>query len=152
MQKLIARRVRSRRTVVLGGGLLGLEAARAMQRFNTDVGVVEHYSRLMMRQLDESGATYLLDHVRRLGIEVILSDSVTSVIGSDRATGLKLRSGRTLECDTVIVATGIQPNIELARSAGLHVGRGIRVNDTLRTSPHTSQDGSGRNLRDGPHA
>jgi nitrite reductase (NADH) large subunit len=133
-QKLIARRVRSRRTVVLGGGLLGLEAARAMQRFNTEVVVIEHYSRLMMRQLDESGAGYLLDHVRKLGVEVILGDSVSSVLGDSRVTGIALRSGRTLECDTIIVATGIQPNIELARKAGLHVGRGVRVDDSMRTS------------------
>jgi nitrite reductase (NADH) large subunit len=119
VQKLIARRVRSRRTVVLGGGLLGLEAARAMQRFNTEVRIVEHYTRLMMRQLDEAGAQYLLEHVQRLGIGVILGDSVVRMIGAESVSGIALRSGNTLECDTIIVATGIQPNIELARTAGL---------------------------------
>ena len=134
VQKLIARRVRTRRTVVLGGGLLGLEAARAMQRFNTHVCIVEHFTRLMMRQLDEAGAKHLLEHVQRLGLDVILGDSVVRVLGSDRVSGIALRSGATLECDTIIVATGIQPNIELARAAGLHVGRGIRVNDRMQTS------------------
>jgi nitrite reductase (NADH) large subunit len=134
VQKLIARRVRSRRTVVLGGGLLGLEAARAMQRFNTEVRIVEHYTRLMMRQLDEAGAQYLLEHVQRLGIGVILGDSVVRMLGAEGVSGIALRSGNTLECDTIIVATGIQPNIELARTAGLHVGRGIRVNDRMQTS------------------
>jgi nitrite reductase (NADH) large subunit len=134
VHKLIARRVRSRRTVVLGGGLLGLEAARAMQRFNTEVYVIEHYSRLMMRQLDETGARCLLEHVQALGIETILSDSATRVLGDARVTGITLRSGRTLACDTIIVATGIQPNLELARHAGLHVGRGVRVDDRMQTS------------------
>src|SRR5688572_27218183 len=97
VQQLIARRVRSRRTVVLGGGLLGLEAARAMQRFNTEVCVVEHYSRLMMRQLDEPAAQYMLEHVRALGMDVILGDSVTAVQGDARVTGIVLRSGRTLD-------------------------------------------------------
>jgi nitrite reductase (NADH) large subunit len=132
--ELIARRVRTRRTVVLGGGLLGLEAARAMQRFNTQVCVVEHFTRLMMRQLDEAGARLLLEHVQGLGIDVILGDGVVRVLGGDRVSGLALRSGATIECDTLIVATGIQPNIELARASGLHVGRGIRVNDRMQTS------------------
>jgi nitrite reductase (NADH) large subunit len=134
VQQLIARRVRTRRTIVLGGGLLGLEAARAMQRFNTHVHVVEHFTRLMMRQLDEAGARLLLEHVQGLGIDVILGDSAVRVLGGDRVSGLALRSGATLECDTIIVATGIQPNIELARAAGLHVGRGIRVNDRMQSS------------------
>lgn len=133
-EQLIARRVRSRRTVVLGGGLLGLEAARAMQRFNTEVCVVEHGGRLMMRQLDEGGAQHLLGHVCSLGIDVVLNDSLTAVLGSARVSGIRLRSGRTIECDTLIVATGIRPNIELARAAGLHVNRGIRVNDRMQTS------------------
>lgn len=135
--RLLARRVRSRRTVVLGGGLLGLEAARAMQRFNTEVCVVEHYTRLMMRQLDVAAAGDLLAHVRALGIEVILGDGVRRIAGDTAVTGVQLRSERILPCDTVLLATGIQPNIELARAAGIHVGRGIRVDDRMVTSdPH----------------
>jgi nitrite reductase (NADH) large subunit len=88
----------------------------------------------MMRQLDEAGATHLLEHVQRLGIDVVLGDSVVRVLGGDRVSGIALRSGGALECDTIIVATGIQPNIELARAAGLHVSRGIRVNDRMQTS------------------
>jgi len=135
--RLLARRVRSRRTVVLGGGLLGLEAARAMQRFNTEVCVVEHFTRLMMRQLDEAAAGDLLAHVRALGIEVVLGDGVRGITGDRSVTGVLLRSERVVACDTLIVATGIQPNVELAREAGLHVSRGIRVDDRMVTSdPH----------------
>jgi nitrite reductase (NADH) large subunit len=132
--RLLARRVRSRRTVVLGGGLLGLEAARAMQRFNTEVTVIEHFNRLMMRQLDEAAAAALLAHVRSLGLDVVLGDGVRSISGDTRVTAVQLRGGRVLECDTVVVATGIQPNVELARAAGIHVGRGIRVDDRMVTS------------------
>jgi nitrite reductase (NADH) large subunit len=135
--RLAARRVRSRRVVVLGGGLLGLEAARAMQRFNTEVCVVEHYGRLMMRQLDEAAGQVLLEHVRGLGIEVILGEGLRRIEGESSVTGVALRSDRVIACDTVLIATGIKPNIDLAREAGIHVGRGIRVDDRMLTSdPH----------------
>lgn len=131
---LLARRVRSRRTVILGGGLLGLEAARAMQRFNTSVCVIEHYNRLMMRQLDDGAAGYLLRNMQALGIEVILGDGVKRILGDTTVTGIQLRSDREIACDTLVVATGIAPNITLARNSGLHVHRGIRVNDAMQTS------------------
>lgn len=133
-QRLLARRVRSRRTVVLGGGLLGLEAARAMQRFHTEVCVVEHFSRLMMRQLDEGAARELLAHVEALGLEVVLGDGVKRVTGETAVTGIQLRNDRVIDCDTLLVATGILPNAELALAAGLSIGRGIRVNDRMQTA------------------
>jgi nitrite reductase (NADH) large subunit len=133
-ERLSARRMKSRRTAVIGGGLLGLEAARAMQRFNTGVCVIEHAARLMPRQLDEAGAACLLDHVRRIGIDAVLGDPVREVLGEEAVTGLRLRSGREIECDTLIVAAGIRPDTELASVAGLSVGRGVRVNDRLQTS------------------
>jgi nitrite reductase (NADH) large subunit len=133
-QALFARSVRSRRTVVLGGGLLGLEAARAMRRFNTEVLVVEQEPQLMPQQLDEPGAALLHAHVARLGIEVVTGNGVRKVLGDTRVSGIQLRSGARIECDTLIVATGIRPNIGVARNAGLAVGRAIRVDDSLRTS------------------
>jgi nitrite reductase (NADH) large subunit len=93
-QKLFARQTRSRQVVVLGGGLLGLESARAMQRFNTRVTVVEAFDRLMARQLDEAGARVLCDEVTASGIEVILGESIKQIIGEDRLQGIQLRSGR----------------------------------------------------------
>jgi nitrite reductase (NADH) large subunit len=133
-ERLCARRMRSRRTAVVGGGLLGLEAARGMQRFNTQVSVVEHAARLMPRQLDDEGAARLAQHVRGLGIEVILGDPVRQVLGGGAVSGLRLRSGREVECDTLVVAAGIRPNVALAASAGLAIGRGVRVNDFMQTS------------------
>ncbi len=133
-QRLIVRQSVSRRTLVLGGGLLGLEAARAMRRKDTEVIVVEHTSRLMGQQLDARGAEQLRGHVLSLGIQVLLGSGVEEILGDSRVTGVRLRNGREVECDTLIVATGIRPNISLALRAGLHIGRGVRVNDRMQTN------------------
>ncbi len=133
-QLLCARRLRSRRAVVLGGGLLGLEAARAMRRFHTEVAVIEHNPQLMARQLDALAGDALRRHVEALGIKVVLGDAVKRVCGTSEVEGVELRSGLTIGCDTIILATGIRSNIGLALQAGITVGRGIRVDDQLRTS------------------
>ncbi|CAJ95739.1 putative NAD(FAD)-dependent dehydrogenase [Cupriavidus necator] len=136
-QRLLARRIRSRRTVVLGGGLLGLEAARAMQRFNTEVLVIENNDRLMMQQLDQAAADLLRAHVEAAGIQVLTGAAVKRVHGEGAVTGITLRTGDVIECDTVVIAAGIKPNTDLALQAGLNVGRGIRVSDRMQTSdPH----------------
>ena len=134
VQRLIARRVRSRRTIIIGGGVLGLEAARAMSRANTDVIVIDHNDRLMSSQLDDASSRALKAHVSNLGISVRLNSSVKEILGERRVSGVILRNGTQIECDTVILATGIRPNIDLARKAGVVVGRGIKVNDQLQTS------------------
>lgn len=133
-QRLLARRVRSRRTVVLGGGLLGLESARAMARHHTEVWVVEHNDRLMPRQLDAEGSAVLKARVETLGIRICLGDGVMAILGDRQVTGIRLRSGAIIACDTVVVATGIRPNIQLALDAGIAVGRGIKVDDAMRTA------------------
>jgi nitrite reductase (NADH) large subunit len=133
-QRLFARRARSRRTVVLGGGLLGLEAARAMQRFNTEVWVIEYNDRLMMQQLDARASSLLRAHVEATGIKVFPGAAVKRIHGEGVVTGVGLRDGSTVECDTIVIAAGIKPNIDLALRAGLNIGRGIRVNDRMQTS------------------
>lgn len=134
VQQLCARRLRSRRTVVLGGGLLGLEAARAMRRFNTEVVVVEHNPQLMGRQLDATAGAALQRHVERLGIRVVLGDGLKRVRGASAVQAVELRSGALIECDTIVLATGIRSRTGLALQSGIAVGRGIRVDDQLRTS------------------
>ncbi|HEX5638077.1 MAG TPA: FAD-dependent oxidoreductase, partial [Gammaproteobacteria bacterium] len=133
-QKLMGRIVRSRHTVVIGGGLLGLEAARAMHRFNTNVTVIEHSMWLMFRQLDQRAGSYLKRHIETLGIHVRTSERVLEIIGSDKVQGVLLGSGETIECDTVVVAAGIVPNLQLIRKSGLYFSKGIRVNDQMQTS------------------
>jgi len=134
VDQLFARRIRSRRTVVIGGGLLGLEAARAMQKHNTEVVIIEHSNRLMSRQLSDALSVKLLEEILALNIKLHLQTGVTKILGDVGVTGLELNNGKTLKCDTVILATGIVPNKKLAQDNGVIVGRGIRVNDTLQTS------------------
>ena len=136
-QRLLARRARSRHAVVLGGGLLGLEAARGLQKHHTEVTVVEHAVRLMAQQLDDEAADLLREQLLSLGMQVVLGDSVRRVNGDPCISGVELRSGRRLACDTLLIATGIRPNLALARDAGIAVGRGIRVNDRMQTSDHS---------------
>lgn len=133
-EKLIARRTRSRNTVVIGGGLLGLEAARAMQRFSTDVTVIEHNNRLLFRQLDHAGSELFKKKVEELNIKVYLNESIVKVNGDRYVESIELRNGEIIECDCLIVSAGIIPNIELAKSSGLAYGRGIKVNDAMQTS------------------
>ncbi len=133
-QALLARRTRSVHTVVLGGGLLGLEAARAMQRFNTRVTVLEHGTRLMGRQLDEGAGAALRRRLEAGGLVVRTGVAVKAVRGHGSVQGVELRDGEIIACDTVIVAVGIVPELRLARDAGIAVGRGIRVDDNMRTS------------------
>ena len=133
-EKLLARQVSSRSTLVIGGGLLGLEAARAMRRFNTVVHVVEHEPHLMFNQLDDDAATRLQERVEALGIHIHVGTSVQQIVGTSTVQFVRMRDGTEIQCDTVVVATGITSNVELAREAGLSVGRGIRVNDSMQTS------------------
>ena len=132
--KLMGRSVRTRRTIIIGGGLLGLEAARAMQRFNTEVIVIEHSMWLMFNQLDHHSGSFLKHYIQSLNIEVRTNDSVKSINGHDAVQSITLTSGETINCDTVIFATGINPNIDLAIDAELHFNKGIRVNDQLQTN------------------
>jgi len=133
-QKLMSRSVSTRKTVIIGGGLLGLEAARAMQRFNTEVHIVEHNHWLMFRQLNHDAGRYLERHVESLGITLHLSERVKAVSGDSKVTGVTLSNDETIECDTVVVAAGIISNSQLAKESGLNVRRGILVNDHLKTS------------------
>ena len=134
VQALISRRVSSRRTVILGGGLLGIEAARAMRRLSTQVTLIHHSAWLMNRQLTENSAAKLQATLEQEGINVLTASGVQAVDGSRKMEGIILRDGSYLKCDTLILATGIRPNIQLAREAGLNTHHGIIVDDTLKTS------------------
>ena len=133
-EQLIARAMRSRRTVIIGGGLLGLEAARGMALRKIETIVVEHESHLMARQLDEAGGQLLEQQITRLGLQVRTGCSVRAIEGSGRVERVMLSSGEAIACDTVIICTGIRSNIALARNCGIAVGRGITVNDRMQTS------------------
>jgi len=134
VEKLIARSVRSRRAVVIGGGLLGLEAARGLADRGVTTSIIEHENVLMARQLDQRAGALLARDVEAMGIAVRTGGTVARILGDDRVAGIELTTGEVLDCDTIVVCTGIRPNMELARDVGLAVGRGIKVGPTLQTS------------------
>jgi nitrite reductase (NADH) large subunit len=122
------------RVVVIGGGLLGLEAAHGLAKAGADVTLVHLMDRLMERQLDPSAAAMLKRAAEAMGIRVLLEAETACVAGQNRVEAVQLRDGRTIPADAVVVAVGIRPNAELARGAGIEVGRGIVVDDYLETS------------------
>ena len=119
---------------IIGGGLLGLEIARAIKSRGAVVHVVEFFPRLLPRQLDTEGAAVLQSQVEGMGIEVQLGIATEEIIGEGEVEGLRFKSGERLEAQTAIVAAGVRPNIRLAAEAGLETDKGIIVDDTLRTS------------------
>lgn len=134
VEKLVARSFRSRRCVVVGGGLLGLEAARGMKDRGVETWVVEHEAHLMVRQLDARAGELLGAAIERMGVRILVGSRVAEFSGDSRLQSVTLAGDEHLDCDTVIICTGIRPNIELARDVGLSVGRGIKVGPTLQTS------------------
>jgi nitrite reductase (NADH) large subunit len=122
------------KAVVIGGGLLGLEAARGLQVQGCDVTVVHLMDTLMERQLDTLGSFYLRSKMEALGMRVLLSHSTKKILGATRTEGVAFVDGSRIDADLVVVAAGIRPNVDLARKAGLRVNRGIVVNDYMETS------------------
>ena len=118
---------------VIGGGLLGLEAARGLQNFGLEVTVVHLASHLMQQQLDPTAGAILKKAMEKLGVRVLLNKSTTSILGRDRVLGLRFSDDGTLECDMVVIAAGIKPNWEIAAGCGLTVERGIVVDDQMRS-------------------
>jgi len=133
-KKLIGHLGARKRAIVLGGGLLGLEIARAIRNREAEVTVVEFFDRLLPRQLDPAAAAILKAQFEAAGIRIRLSAAAKEVFGDDGVSGLRFASGPDLEGDSVIVAAGIKPEIGPAVEAGLEVGKGIIVDDRLRTS------------------
>ena len=130
-----AARVRpGREGVVIGGGLLGLEAARGLQVQGCDVTVVHLMPTLMERQLDPDGGDYLVGKMEELGIRVLLGRTTTAVLGNGHVEGVALSDDSCIDADLVVVAAGIRPNVDLAVKAGVIVNRGIVVNDYMETS------------------
>jgi len=131
---LLRRAGRHTRAVVIGGGLLGLEAARGLQVQGCDVTVVHLLDALMERQLDPCGAGYMRSKMEGLGVRVLLERRTKAILGRDSVTGVEFLDGSSIDADLVVVAAGIRPNVELGRRAGLTVNRGIVVNDYMETS------------------
>lgn len=129
--RILAHAQGAQRAVVIGGGLLGLEAARGLAGRGVEVHVVHLMPHLMEVQLDRDAGRMLQRAMEELGITVHLEYQTTEILGSTHVTGLRTRDGSTLPCDLVVVSAGIRPRVDLARAAGLTVQRGIVVGDDL---------------------
>ncbi len=125
---------KSRHAAVIGGGLLGLEAARGLLNYGLEVNVVHLFGHLMEQQLDAEAAAMLQRAVEKMGIKVHLNKATKGVLGDGRPSGLAFDDGSTLECDLLVIATGITPNAEIGARWGLRTERAIVVDDQLRTS------------------
>ena len=120
-----------KRAAVIGGGLLGLEAARGLLNLGAEVHVVHLMQHLMEVQLDAAAGATLKRSMEAMGVKVHLSKNTTAILGNGYVTGLQFDDGATLGCEMAVISAGIRPNARLAREAGLMVERGVVVNDFM---------------------
>lgn len=122
------------RAVVIGGGLLGLEAAAGLRLRGMEVTVIHLGGHLMERQLDEAAGYLLRRDLEKRGIEVRTNAATEAILGTDRTEGIRLKDGTEIAADLVVMAVGIRPSAALARDAGLEVGRAVKVDAQMRSS------------------
>ena len=123
-----------KKTIVIGGGLLGLELANQIQKCGLDTTVVEFFPRLLPRQLDVECGTMLKEEIESKGIKVVLDATTEEILGNGSVTGIRLKGGEEIDADIVLIQAGIRPTINLAKDANLSTNRGIVVNEYLETS------------------
>ncbi|WP_055107645.1 nitrite reductase large subunit NirB [Paenibacillus ihumii] len=123
-----------KKAAVIGGGLLGLEAAKGLVQLGMDVTVVHLMEDLMERQLDHQAALMLRAELERQGIKFKMQAQTVELLGDERVSGLRFADDTVLEAQFVVMAVGIKPNVEVARNSGIAVNRGIIVNDYMQTS------------------
>lgn len=121
------------KAVVIGGGLLGLEAANGLLRQGMEVSVVHVTGSLMNQQLDPPAAELLRAALERKGLRILLNRQTAAIQGDECVRSVRFADGEEVAADLVVMAAGVRPNVELAKSAGLHVERAIVVDDTLQT-------------------
>ena len=122
-----------KKAVIIGGGLLGLEAANGLMKQGMDVTVVHLLDSLMERQLDKPASGLLKRSLEERGMKFLMEAETAEIIGNGRAQGVRFRDGSEVDADLVVMGVGIVPNTELAKNAGLHCERGIVVNDVMQT-------------------
>lgn len=123
-----------RNTVVIGGGVLGLEAAWEMHRNGSRVTVLEVADRLMVRQLDDAAGELIANIIVDAGIDFRVNAKITEIIGDGSVTGVKLEDGTVYPADLVIISAGVRPNTAIAKDAGIEVDRSVVVNERMETS------------------
>jgi NAD(P)H-nitrite reductase large subunit len=122
------------KVVVIGGGVLGLEAAWEIKKAGKDVTIIQNSNYLMDRQLDNKGSDILRELTERSGIKVSAGIGAAAVVGDDKVTGVKMKDESIIEADMVIFSTGVRPNLKLTEASGIEVDRFIVVNDRMETN------------------
>jgi len=122
------------KVIIVGGGLLGIELAASLSEVNVEVTIVQRISRLMDRQLDPLGSLLLHEELTDKDIDIFYDDEIERFFGKKNIAGVRLKSGREIACQAIVIAIGTTPNTELARSCSIHCNRGVVVNEYLQTS------------------
>ena len=133
VEQMLSASKQYRNAVVIGGGLLGLEAANGLIKQGMNVSVVHLMDTLMERQLDAAAGAMLKRSLEEGGMQFLMGVQTEAILGEQRVTGIRFKDGSEVSADLVVMAVGIRPNIELAQQAGLYCERGVVVNDTLQT-------------------
>ncbi len=123
-----------KQAILIGGGLVGLETGGALLRRGLKVAVIEHHPRILPKQMDPQGATFLQEKMERMGFSFLLNTTTEEILGKEKVEGVRLKDGRTIEGEMVIISAGVRPNVQLAKAMGLEINNGIIVNDRLETN------------------
>jgi nitrite reductase (NADH) large subunit len=130
----IIRYSKNRKNVLLiGGGLLGLEAGNSLRKTGHNITVVEFFPRLLPRQMDPAGAEILKARMERMGFTFYLGARSREIIGDSAVRGVLLEDGTMIECDVILVSAGVRPRMDIARQLGLTINKGLVVNERLET-------------------
>lgn len=125
---------KARKPLLIGGGLLGLEAGNGLRKRGLEIQVVEFFSRLLPRQMDERGAHVLQTKMEAMGFRFALEAKSEEILGEERVAGLLLEDGRRLDGDLILISAGVRPDLKLAQDIGLEIDKAVIVDDHLRTS------------------
>ncbi len=123
----------AKKVILIGGGLLGLEAGNSLRKTGHEVNIVEFFSRLLPRQMDPKGAEILKARMESTGFTFYLGAKSKEITGDDRVRGLILEDGRKIDCDLIIISAGVRPNAILAQKPGIKINKGLLVNDRMET-------------------
>ena len=123
-----------KQAILIGAGLVGLETGGALLRRGIMVAVIDHNSRILPRQVDPEGARILQEKMEGMGFSFFLQGQTEEILGKEEVEGLRLKDGRTVQGQMVILSAGVRPNVELAKQMGLDVKNGIVVNDRMESS------------------
>ncbi len=124
----------SRQVIVVGGGILGIELAAAIKESGQEPIVVTNIDTLLPAQLDRNASDLLAKRLEKLGIRVLTNFACKQVTGNEQASGVISTAGGTVDGDMIVAATGVKPNVELAKTTGIGIGKGIIVDETMQTS------------------